>query len=127
MVEVSFEYVQHLVTVPVTVNDVETRFVLDSGLGLTLVSTQLARAAGCVPTGETFTGRRMSGQDVTLPLATASSISFGGIEVLEVDFGVLDMSPFSEDLAGIGGFLSLAWFAKRPFTVDYRRRAIVVE
>jgi hypothetical protein len=127
MAEVSFDYVHHLVTVPVTVSHVETRFVLDSGIGLTLVSSALSESAGCRPTGRTFTGRRMSGQDVTLPLAIAPSITFAGSVSRGVEVGILDMSSFPPDLAGIGGFLSLAFFADRPLRVDYPRRAVVVE
>jgi Aspartyl protease len=127
MAKVSFDYLHHLVTVPVTVNDVETRFVLDSGIGLTLVSGALSGPAGCRPTGRTFTGRRMSGQDVTLPLAVAPSITFAGSVSIGVEVGILDMSSFPPALADIGGFLSLAFFADRPLTVDYPRRAVVVE
>ena len=57
---VPFDYLHHLVTVPVTINgSIESRFVLDSGIGLTLVSASLADTAGCEPTGVTFSGRRM--------------------------------------------------------------------
>ena len=127
MAELSFDYIHHLVTVPVTVNDVETRFVLDSGIGLTLVSAALSESAGCRPTGRTFTGRRMSGQDVTLPLAVAPSILFVDSLSSEVEVGILDMSSFPADFDDIGGFLSLAFFADRPMTVDYPRRVVAVE
>jgi hypothetical protein len=56
--EVGFEYLQHLVTVPATVGGIETRFVLDSGIGLTLVRKELARAAGLECSGDSYTGRR---------------------------------------------------------------------
>jgi hypothetical protein len=125
-VTASFEYLQHLITVPVTVNGIETRFVLDSGIGLTLIRSELADPAGCRLTGSSFTGRRMSGQDVTLRLAVAPSISFGDANLEEVEVGVLDMSSFPPELDGIGGFLSLAFFAELPVTVDYPRRAVVI-
>lgn len=127
MSEVSFDYLHHLVTVPVTVGDVEAQFVLDSGIGLTLVSSRLSEATGCRPTGEAFTGRRMSGQDVTLPLAVAPSLTFAGSVSSEVEVGILDMSSFPPGFAGIGGFLSLAVFPDRPLTVDYPRHAVDIE
>ena len=44
MSEVSFDKLQHLITVPVSVNGVESRFVLDSGIGLTLLRSELAES-----------------------------------------------------------------------------------
>ena len=71
---VPFDYLHHLVTVPVTINgSIEARFVLDSGIGLTLVSVAVADAVGCVPSGETFSGRRMSGQEVEVTLAAPTT------------------------------------------------------
>ncbi len=113
---VPFERVAHLVVVPVELNRVETRFIVDSGIGLTIVRDTLP---GCAPTGETFTGKRMSGQEVTIPLGTAPSLRFAGEERRDVEVGLLDMSGFPDLLAGVDGFLSLAFFAETPLTVDY--------
>lgn len=77
MTEVGFEYVGHLVTVPVRVGDLETRIIADSGIGLTIIRSSLAEQVGFRPTGASFTGRRMSGQEVTLPLAIAPSLRLG--------------------------------------------------
>ena len=44
---IPFDYLAHLVTVPVTINgSLESRFVLDSGIGLTLVSAAVADLVG---------------------------------------------------------------------------------
>lgn len=123
MSEVAFEYLQHLVTVPVTIDGIATRFVLDSGIGLTLVREELAVSAGLERTGSSFTGRRMSGQAVTLPLVQAA-IVFGGHSLERHEVGLLDMGSFPDALSEIGGFLSLAFFADQPFTVDYGRRVV---
>jgi hypothetical protein len=48
---VEFDYLAHLVTVPVRAAGVETRFVLDTGIGVNLVSQALAARAGCVRVG----------------------------------------------------------------------------
>jgi hypothetical protein len=125
--EVSFHYLQHLVTVPVSVNGIESRFVLDSGIGLTLLRSELSESAGLRPTGASFTGRRMSGQSVTIPLGEIPAMTFAGSMCEQVEVGVLDMSFFPADLAGIGGFLSLAFFADCPLSVDYRRGVVIVE
>jgi Aspartyl protease len=125
--EVSFDYLQHLVTVPASVNGIEGRFVLDSGIGLTLLRSELAESAGVRPTGASFTGRRMSGQSVTIPLGEVPHMTFAGSTCEQVEVGIFDMSPFPDDFAGIGGFLSLAFFPDSPLTVDYRRGVVLVE
>jgi hypothetical protein len=125
--EVSFDYLQHLVTVPVSVNGIESRFVLDSGIGLTLLRSELAESAAARPTGGSFTGRRMSGQSVTIPLGEVTTMTFAGSAFEQVEVGIFDMSSFPADLAGIGGFLSLAFFEDRPVTVDYRRGVVILE
>ncbi len=123
-----FRYVHHFLTVPVVVNgSAETRFVLDTGIGLTLFSESLCDAIGCSPNGSTYTGRRMSGQQVTIPLASEAALSMGSMTRESLDVGIFDMSGFPADFDGIDGFLSLAFFAGTPFTVDYPRRAVVLE
>ena len=116
-----FHYIAHLVAVPVRVNGVDASFVIDSGIGLTLLSQSLADRAGCTTTGATFTGQRMSGQAVTTPLATLSSIRFGELELRDHTVGVFDLDGLPES---IDGFLSLAFFAESPFTVDYTRSEV---
>jgi Aspartyl protease len=118
--EIPFGRLAHLVTLPVALNGVEGAFVLDSGIGLTIVRAPTQ----CESTGETFTGRRMSGQAVTVPLATASSIAVGTTRVRDVPVGVLDMSGFPPELDHIGGFLSLASFEGHVLTVDYPRGVV---
>jgi len=121
--EVPFERIAHLVVVPVELNGVEARFVVDSGIGFTIVRDTFD---GCLPSGETFTGERMSGQEVTVPLGVAPSLRFGELARLGVEVGLLDMGGFPDELAEVDGFLSLAFFAETPFTVDYPRGRVVV-
>lgn len=123
MVTVPFRYLHHLVTVPVLVGGIETTFVLDSGIGLTLVSGSVATLAGCERTGATYTGRRMSGQEVTIPLASLGSLVIGGHRREDLDVGIFDIAG----LDGIGGFLSLDFFRTKPVTVDYPAGAIELE
>ena len=79
------------------------------------------------PTGVSFSGRRMSGQSVTIPLGEVHTMNFAGSTFERVEGGIFDMSSFPDELAGIGGFLSLAFFVDRPLTVDYGRGVVVVE
>lgn len=121
--EVPFERIAHLVVVPVELNGVETHFVVDSGIGFTIVRDTFE---GCLPSDETFTGKRMSGHEVTMPLGVAPSLRFGELVQRDVEVGLLDMRGFPDELADVGGFLSLAFFAETPFTVDYPQRRVVV-
>lgn len=111
---VPFGFAQHLVVVPVSVDGTEARFVLDTGIGLPIVSPSFCRADG----GVTYTGRRMSGQAVTVPLGRLSSLVVDSFGFEDLQVGVLD-------LAGADGFLSLGLF--HAFTVDYGRRRFAVE
>lgn len=121
--EVPFAYVAHLVTVPVNVAGVETTFVLDSGIGLNIVRDTLGVGT---PNGETFTGTRMSGQEVAVPLGFVPTLAFGREEQRDVEVGLMDMSGFPKELDHVSGFLSLAFFAETPFTVDYPRELVAV-
>jgi hypothetical protein len=123
-----FDYLRHLVTVPVVVNgSTEARFVLDSGIGLTIVSESLAEATGSALTGCSYVGTRMSGQSVTIPVGTVSSLPIGAMQRDELEVGVLDMSAFPPEFDGIGGFIALGFFRGRPFTLDYPRQTLVLE
>ena len=121
MIETPFDCLRHLVVVPVLLNGIERRFVLDSGIGLTLVREGLD---GYRLVGSSFTGKRMSGQEVSVPLAAVGSVSFGGVNRTDEEVGVLDMDGFPQAFDDIDGFLSLAFFGQQPFSVDYERRTI---
>ena len=84
----------HLFWVPVKVNGQECKFILDTGIGLNLVSQKLAGKLGCPETGETFEGQRMSGQTVEVPLSWYSQLSLGSVEREFVTCGVLDFEGF---------------------------------
>ncbi len=120
-----FRHLHHLVTVPVRVADRhDTRFILDSGIGLTIVSAACAERLGLAVGPRTFSGQRMSGQQVELPLAELPSLRFAELQRERVEVGVLDLGGFPPELAEIDGFLSLAFFDETPFTVDYGRGVV---
>jgi hypothetical protein len=122
-----FDRIHHLVTVPVQVGERTACFVLDTGIGLTLLSERLCAELGCATGGSTFTGRRMSGQEVTVPLATAPPLAMGGMTRRDHVVGIIALDGFPPELGPVDGFLSLAFFDGAPFTVDYTRRAVIVE
>jgi hypothetical protein len=62
-----------------------------------------------------------------VPLAEAPPIALGLYVREGHAVGLLDTSGFPDALAGIDGFLSLAFFEETAFTVDYGRSVVVVE
>jgi Aspartyl protease len=123
---VPFRYLAHLVTVPVLADGRSARFVVDTGIGVTLVSESLAARAGCRPDGSAYTGRRMSGHPVTLPLGSLSSLRVGDHGAEDVTVGIFDMSDMA-GLEGIDGFLGLDYFRSVPVTFDYPAGVVVLE
>ena len=123
---VAFEYLGHVLTVPVRVAGIETRFILDTGIGPNLISESLAARVGCQPDGTTFTGHRMSGQAVTIPLGTLTSLDLGGHTARQLTVGIFDMHAMA-GLEGVEGFLSLTYFRTVPLTIDYAAGLLILE
>lgn len=126
MAPVKFRYAGHCVVVPVRLGDVDTEFVLDSGIGVSLISAPLAASVGCERTGETFRGRRMSGQEVEVPLATLPSLELGGRRWRDLDVAIFDLAQPAA-MQEVTGFLSLSPFCSDAITVDYPAEMVVVE
>ena len=109
----------HVITVPVRLADsVPARFVLDTGIGLPIVSAALARREGWPETGATGSGRRMSGQLVSAPLVRIPSISIGSLRRENVLAGMLDLGTFLPPESGIEGFLAPSVFEPWPFAIN---------
>jgi Aspartyl protease len=123
---VPFEYVAHVLTIPVRVCGTDTRFIFDTGIGLNLISADLGVKVGCHPDGSTFTGRRMSGQAVTVPVGSLESLQIGASLGRDVPAGIFDMHAMA-GLGNVEGFVSLSFFRTLPVTVDYPAGLLIVE
>lgn len=127
--EIPFTYSgSHLLNVPVLLNnEVPSRFILDTGIGINLISETLAQKLKCNYLGESFTGKRMSGQEVSIPLVTIPLLSFGDLQGENVIAGTFDPSSLlPPEMSEIQGFLSLTFFQETLFAVDYRRGKILL-
>jgi hypothetical protein len=127
--KIPFKYLHHLICVPVNVFDsVNTIFIFDSGIGINLISKELCSkaAGGCIPTGQVFYGKRMSGQEVKCELVNLASISLGTVRTENVSAGILEMA-LPPDFSEIGGFLSLQFFGKIPVTASYKTSELIFE
>jgi len=116
-----------LIEVPVRLNGArEVRFVLDTGIGVTLVSRALCAELGCEPAGG-YVGRRMSGQEIHVPLARIGEIALGPHRRAGEVVGLVALAGFVPPGSAEQGFLSLTFFAEQPFTVDYGRGELTLE
>lgn len=120
---VPFELVRHLLVVRARVNGEEGRFVFDSGIGVTTLASSFAERVGVAPSGDGFSGRRMSGQDVSLPLAEVESVELGAFRRERATVGIFDLGGALPELSDLAGFLSLGDFGD-SVTVDYERREL---
>ena len=119
-------YDRHLPSVSVRIDGyLDAQFAFATGIGINLISKSLCKMLSCVSAGH-YVGKRMSGQEVTVPLAKVRSLAVGQEEQHDVVVGVIDIEGFfgAQD---IQGFVSLGFFARRPFTLDERRRELVLE
>ncbi|MGI0071506.1 MAG: aspartyl protease family protein [Thermoplasmata archaeon] len=118
----------HLILVPVRVGgSVPARFVLDTGIGLPLLSRALCGRLGFEPTGGVFTGRRMSGQAIATPLTQVSSLSVGPYRKENVVAGMLDSPGLFPEGSGIEGFLGPQFFEPWPFAINSVSRTLRIE
>lgn len=113
------------ITVPVVVADsVGVDFILDTGSGLTLISSSICKKIECQILG-LHMGKRMSGQQIGVPLTKVPSLAVAGHRVADVTSGVFDLAQ--PGMQKIAGFLSLDYFRKIPFTIDYKHQQIRLE
>jgi hypothetical protein len=112
MDSVAFDKVAHLVRVPVRLGDDELHFLVDTGIGVTVVNERLSTRPDVEVLAETYAGRRMSGQLVEAPLVRLPTLAVGG-------YAVDGQVAASVDLGdGFDGILGPAYFADRIVTTD---------
>jgi hypothetical protein len=115
----------HLETVPVRLPpDLESHFVLDTGIGINLLSRKLVGTTGASRTSEVARGRRMSGQEIESPLLRLPQLDLGGRRWRDLPVAEIDMAGFHPMLRDLGGFLSLGPFEKLPFTIDHEHASL---
>ncbi len=125
---IPFGRLAHLLTVPVRVGDgPPLPFVLDTGIGVTLLASRVCARLGLARTGAAFRGRRMSGQSVSVPLVRAPALALGSHRWKDVVAGEIDLGTLAPPLAALGGFLSLGLFETLPLAIDYASGQVVLD
>lgn len=125
---VPFDFVgQSWVRVPARVGDgPETKMMIDTGMGVTLLTPEACQRAGCVREG-TFVGHRMSGQSVTLGLARVSSLTVAGHRIENAQVAVFESDDVIHRDLGVVGIAGLDLFRGQPITFDHRGMRVVLE
>jgi hypothetical protein len=112
-------YQDLLWALPVAVGGEEALFLLDTAAGLTTLDRALAGRIGVAMSGR-HTGVRMTGESVTLDLASDVELRLGDAAVSHETVGVFDLSAMlPPDWPPVGGAIGLPTFARRTVTLDF--------
>ncbi len=111
--------------IPVKVNGKNVKFLMDTGIGPTVLSKEFLEELGQVKVGVTH-GKRMSGQELEIPLFRVPSIEAGGLVRESLEVGMFDTSGFPPVLKDIKGILSIGFFRNRILTMDYPKSTLNV-
>lgn len=125
---IPFDYVgQSWMRVPARIGDgAETRMMIDTGMGVTLVTPEACARAGCVREGS-WSGQRMSGQTVELTIARVSSITVAGHRVENARVAVFESDDVIHRDLGVEGIAGLDVFRDQPVTFDHPAMRVVLE
>jgi hypothetical protein len=118
-------YIANLRTLDVSIGSETTPFLFDTGGGFTVLTPDVARAAGCVPFGQ-VTGFRASGERLDLPRCGPVALKLGPVTI-RTEAAILDLMTLLKGAPSIGGLVSLQTFEGGAFTLDLAGNRLVVE
>ncbi|MGK2876753.1 MAG: retropepsin-like aspartic protease [Nocardioides sp.] len=121
---IAFNHVGHLIRVPATgPNGSQARFLIDTGIGISLVSSDFAHQHQLTQTGRTITGQRMAGDEVTAPLVNLPRLELGSRTLSDLVVAVADLGA-DMDGSDFDGILGLDALGHLPLTIDPFEQAI---
>jgi hypothetical protein len=113
-------------TVAVTVNGHESPFILDTGAGLTILTPEEARYAGCTPFG-LGTGFRADGGKISWSRCGPAELEIGRYRV-DREVGEFDLLKLlGKGAPPVGGIVGLASFDGRAVTIDLAHDLVTIE
>jgi hypothetical protein len=118
-------YVANLRTVQVTLGSGTIPFLLDTGGGFTVLTPEVAHAAGCVAFGR-VTGFRSSGERLDMGRCGPVSMKLGPVMV-RTEAAILDLMALLKGAPPIGGVVSLQTLQDGAFTLDLASNRLVIE
>jgi len=118
-------YIANLRTLAVKLGNETVPFLLDTGGGFTVLTPEVARAAGCVPFGR-VTGFRSSGERLDMRRCGPVSMRLGPLTV-RTEAAIMGVMALLKGAPPIGGVVSLHTFQDGAFTLDLAANRLVVE
>jgi hypothetical protein len=102
------------------------RLLLDTGGGITLVSSATAKAAGCEPWGRR-TGYNMFGKRLEGPACGGIGVNIAGHRHVPAITGLVNMAALNPADSALDGIAALDLFDGRAITLDLARGRLIVE
>lgn len=96
---------------------------------MNVISQSLAEKLACKAVGK-VTGKRMSGQSMTMNLVNVSALQVGSClqrNLPMATWKLEDVFAGAPDMAQVEGLVSLEFFKKVPFTIDYAKKTVFIE
>jgi hypothetical protein len=125
LVEVTFDRVHHLVRVPARLGGDRYQFLVDTGIGVTIVSSAIAARSDVQPTGGSFAAQRMSGQSIEVDLVRLPLLDLAGYAVDGHVAGVADLGDI-DGPNGFAGIIGPSFFENHVVTTDSRVMTLTV-
>ena len=109
--------------IPVTAGEATPlTLILDTGAGLAVLAPSVIEKVHGIPAGQ-FTGFRMTGERLDIPLFTIPRLVIGPMEKKDVLVGSWDVL----DKLHLDGIVSLSQFKDQPFTLDFGNKLLIFE
>lgn len=102
------------------INDVEGKFILDTGAGLNAVFTKFSNKIKNEKTNNFFVGHRATGEELNLDLYNAKSMEINNKQFNDQQYTIVDL-----EFGDIDGMISLQPFRNTPITIDYTNKKIL--
>ena len=102
------------------INNVEGKFILDTGAGLNAIFTKFSKKITPEKTNNFFVGHRATGEELNLDLYNATSIEINNKEFKNQQYAIVDL-----EFGDIDGLISLQPFRNTPITIDYTNKKIL--
>ncbi len=120
--------------IEVEVNGIRRRFIIDTGAGLSVLSSDVAAACGVAPVGgETAKAGTSTDVKVSIRPAVISRLSLGGLSVANHPCIIIDKKDLEIKLFGfikilkIDGIIGWNLIQRMNMTLDYKNRKVVLQ
>lgn len=111
------------VLVKAKVEGVEGRFIFDTGAGITMFTKTFFNKLKTTSVEDgSYTGFRATGERLDINLYHVKDFEFGSFKKAKEEVSWLDIN-----LGGIDGIISLKLLENQPFSIDFKKKVIILE